>query len=115
MLDDELSVSLKNDNQVDGDVLLVLNKADLAANCTATSSIRKVAQHHISCSTGQGLEELERALARAVQGLTESGGAGDSPLITRERHRRHVKQCTEHLKMFLSGRLPMDAAAEELR
>ncbi len=110
-------------------VLVVLNKLDLAAasysvNVGAQSDARSTSghdrlallpRHSISCSTGQGIADLEQALAKAVQVLLEGGGAGDSPLITRERHRRHVTRCTEHLKRFLSGRLPMDAAAEELR
>jgi tRNA modification GTPase len=36
-------------------------------------------------------------------------------MITRERHRRHVKECARHLDRFLLGSLPMDASAEELR
>jgi tRNA U34 5-carboxymethylaminomethyl modifying GTPase MnmE/TrmE len=70
--------------------------------------------HLVSCTSGSGLQELENALTASIKSLLEAG-AGEGTLITRERHRRHVKQCVEHLDEFLSRRLPMDAAAEELR
>ena len=89
----------------------------------------------ISCATGVGMGELETAITNAIRSLLEDGGGGggggggtsisgggsgsgmniEGVLITRERHRRHLKQCVEHLDAFLSSRLPMDAAAEELR
>ena len=88
----------------------------------------------ISCATGVGMGELETAITNSIRSLLEDGGGGggggglsgaeggrergmnmEGVLITRERHRRHLKQCVEHLDAFLSSRLPMDAAAEELR
>ena len=39
----------------------------------------------------------------------------NSVLITRDRHRRHLVETLQHLDDFLSGVLPMDLAAEELR
>lgn len=99
--------------------------------------------YRISCTTGSGLQSLEDALARAVEriispegpseisgargvsggvygGLTGASSAAaasavSSTMITRERHRRHVKLCVGHLDRFLRGTLPMDAAAEEIR
>lgn len=88
--------------------------------------------HHISCATGAGLGQLETALADAVRQLLSpegvlagsaaagaagrgEGGGVASAMITRERHRRHVKLCVGHLERFLLGTLPMDAAAEEIR
>jgi len=66
-----------------------------------------------------GLGALEAAIGAAIRSLLEAGGGGgaggagaEGVLITRERHRRHVKACVEHLDAFLSSRLPMDAAAE---
>ena len=68
----------------------------------------------ISCSTGEGLHELEEALESSIRDLVSSGSS-ESAIITRERHRRHLQQCAFHLDEFLNASLPMDAAAEELR
>ena len=39
----------------------------------------------------------------------------NSTLITRERHRRHLQICADHLDCFLNEHLLMDTSAEELR
>jgi tRNA U34 5-carboxymethylaminomethyl modifying GTPase MnmE/TrmE len=108
-------------------VMVVVNKADLpgtsAGGAAQLSASRGLPTHHISCSTGSGISLLEQSLADAVKRLLSSGGgevgsAGGgvgSAMITRERHRRHVKVCVGHLERFLWGTLPMDAAAEEIR
>lgn len=119
-------------------LMVVLNKADLGAaagvvsrsgsdrdngalhnyNGSITSNGAGISRHSVSCLSGEGIAELENAVAERVRVLLEAGdesAVGESPLITRERHRRHVSQCTDHLRRFLSGSLPMDAAAEELR
>lgn len=114
------------------EVMVVLNKADLlppsgaVPSAVASGLAPSLRTHHISCATGSGLAQLETALADSVkrllspEGSSSSGGASTpvgvvGTMITRERHRRHVKQCVAHLERFLAGRLPMDAAAEEIR
>lgn len=96
---------------------------------TSTSNNTAIDAYHISCTTGAGMEALETAIAQSVHSLLNPDDAPDasgntfgsgvtgagSTMITRERHRRHVKICVHHLERFLSGRLPMDAAAEEIR
>jgi len=109
-------------------VLRVLNKADLMVASATPPLPSPSSSYTVSCVTGAGLAVLEEALAHAVQKLlangtplVAAGAVGPSPqegvLITRERHRRHLQQCLGHLHRFLGkeGRLPMDAAAEELR
>lgn len=77
--------------------------------------------YSISCTTGEGLNDLESGIAGELKTFFDELGQGienDSStqvFITRERHRTHVKNCIEHLHRFLSGRLPMDIAAEEIR
>lgn len=114
----------------------MLNKADLLTSCSSSSRfdissriqgtgspiLPTLLQYTISCTTGQGLDQLEAGLEKAINSYfsaAKSSGMSDdsseSVLITRERHRRHVKRCAEHLDNFLHGRLPMDAAAEEIR
>lgn len=118
-------------------LLLVANKADLLTERDREregplllESLRLLSQsseslpslaYAVSCTTGEGLAELEGAVSHAVTALLSGGGSEsgpseeEGPLITRERHRRHVAQCAEALDRFLTLRLPMDAAAEEIR
>ncbi len=91
-------------------------------------------QHHIiplsivmndkdlsSCMTGEGVHEFECALSEAAMSIITGSIDKKTPishknaLITRDRHRHHLKQCLSHLNEFLDGNLPMDIAAEELR
>jgi tRNA U34 5-carboxymethylaminomethyl modifying GTPase MnmE/TrmE len=126
----EVDVTVDNNNgpqlQVRSPVLLVLNKADLSnqgggggggggGEGGVVLDRLETPHHSISCVSGEGIGALEQAISDAVRKLLESGGSGESPLITRERHRRHVTQCALHLENFLARTLPMDAAAEELR
>jgi tRNA modification GTPase len=74
----------------------------------------------ISCLNGHGLEALETGITNIIQDLLQSADenvdfSGETVMITRERHRRHVRQCVNHLESFLFDPLPMDLAAEEIR
>ena len=97
-------------------VVLVLNKKDLVdtPSSTVPKGLVETTVVPISCSTGEGLSELEQTLESTIKDLVSSG-SGEGALITRERHRRHLQRCAAHLDEFLNGSLPMDAAAEELR
>lgn len=127
---DDIETETDIANPIASKMLLVYNKADLNSTTRQTTILNSLSNnntidaYHISCTTGAGLETLENAIANAVHSLLnlnattdKSGAAGSvgSTMITRERHRRHVKVCVYHLERFLSGRLPMDAAAEEIR
>ena len=73
-------------------------------------------QYFVSCSTGLGLADLETGMTSLVKGmLSSNSNKKEGVLITRERHRRHIKECLFHLDTFLDMNLPMDLAAEELR
>jgi tRNA modification GTPase len=102
---------------------MVLNKADLLNTDTNKAMVDQfqiddksipITSYPISCVTGAGISEFEAALSLSIKSLLQSGNS-ESALITRERHRKHIQQCTEHLDRFLASNLPMDAAAEELR
>lgn len=116
--------------------LLVCNKIDLLVNTnkeipedstflTNTKTLENetgLQPYFTSCVEGMGLSDLEEGIKREISLLlnqstpsSPSTQAVESVLITRERHRGHVKRCINHLDRFLSGKLPMDAAAEELR
>jgi tRNA U34 5-carboxymethylaminomethyl modifying GTPase MnmE/TrmE len=104
----------------------VLNKDDISVQKDKSSKLlnmfKGLSTYSISCRTGNGVQQLEDAISEKISSLlnlnepnrgasVNSGGA----MITRERHRRHVKVCLLHLNRFLNYSLPMDAAAEELR
>ena len=96
----------------------VFNKVDTVSSVNELVANPPQDHFYISCSTGQGLEHLESSLTKLATELVASSSEKDPSqdvLITRERHRRHLLMCVEHLDHFLSARLPMDLAAEELR
>lgn len=134
--------------------ILILNKMDLSSKPSETivSEQLKTFQDSnmlqigsvlgVSCLTSSGMNELENLLADTVRSLIGSDGQSSSEdshvegaLVTRERHRAHVRSCVNRLNIFLVGlgeeledvsesdsydldelgRLPMDALAEELR
>lgn len=109
---------------------VIFNKTDLLHNKTyGEDIIRALTQDKklplsailfLSCSTGEGLQNLEASLSSVIKNLTgnkHSGdaGLGEGELITRIRHRQHVLHCVQHLETFLGEDLMMDTAAEELR
>jgi len=99
----------------DKSALLVVNKADLPEKeeCTLLADCRRV---HVSALTGQGLPELERALAELVLGghVTVSS----LPLVSNSRHKDALKRALEHLRDAQSAQqedLPADFLAIDLR
>ncbi len=105
-------------------VLLVFNKIDLVESVDALAKEKfSVSSNHfkISCTKGMGLDLLEKGISDHINRILLSDrnstifNDDESIMITRDRHRRHVRKCVEHLDMFLSASLPMDLAAEEIR
>lgn len=99
-------------------VIMVFNKIDIKDNSTKQNELdERIKTCSISCVTGEGILKFEETLLSEATWLLNSSRmqGEDNTLITRERHRRHMKNCVSHLDMFLLERLPMDAAAEELR
>jgi tRNA modification GTPase len=128
--------SVYNDEESDGSedgiqnyrLFFIENKIDKITKMDkTTSTIRdqintvlesKVIQ--VSCNSGDGIADLEIELGKAALSLVtdpdnHSENSSESAVITRDRHRNHVKRCIYHLDQFIGGNLPMDAAAEELR
>ena len=102
--------------------LLVLNKADLLGGKRAVGAsalLPASRQWAVSCETGDGLQAFLDALASLV---AERYGSSDSEpvLITRARHREHLKRCACALEAFeeyaaQGESAPLDLAAEEIR
>lgn len=113
--------------------LLVYNKIDIGGISTPSPLSYSVPATSVSCKTEEGLETLESILSSVARQVLENAssttgsdsdygfGAGsalfsdDICIISRERHRHHIINCVDHLDRFLLQKLPMDAAAEELR
>lgn len=102
----------------DPSLLVVLNKVDALPAGTARPCVVGLpvtSQFCISCETGEGLDELLRAMEARARTLLEGDG-GETALVTRARHREHLEQAVGALQRFarLEG-LMVDLAAEELR
>jgi tRNA modification GTPase len=125
-------------------LLLVRNKVDLINGEGGTYKWHEPqltlpldlfgAHYTVSCTTQEGMNEFLADLTQRVTQRvsfapsqtsgTESttlgdGDASDGLLITRARHRQHVRAASEALERFLSlsrqGSMAVDMAAEELR
>jgi len=109
----------------DQERLLVLNKVDLLPPSHGGERGGQVLgmpaerQHYVSCATGEGVQPFLDALAALVQ---QRYGASphEAVLVTRARHREHLRACVEALDEFvalasLGECAPLDLAAEELR
>lgn len=117
-------------NLTPGSVLLVRNKNDLLSGASApfdpdvTNGL--AGSFDISCATQEGidhfLDSLTNLVLSRVTGTTSSTGAdspGEGALITRARHRQHVRSAVDALNRFdflsRQGTIAVDMAAEELR
>ena len=95
---------------IDGETLVVVNKADLAgADLPATVGGRPALA--VSALTGQGLDSLLAAIEAEVAARMEGGQAVP---FTRERHRAAVVESGAALRRFLAG-AEVELAAEDLR
>ncbi|GAA6010848.1 hypothetical protein JCM11491_004564 [Sporobolomyces phaffii] len=71
----------------------------------------------VSVTGGLGLKELAAALTEKLKDRYElSDNLEETPIVTHERHRRHLEQCRESLNAFLDlGADDLVDAGEELR
>ncbi|MGD8867736.1 MAG: tRNA uridine-5-carboxymethylaminomethyl(34) synthesis GTPase MnmE [Gemmatimonadales bacterium] len=100
-------------------VVLVGTKLDLL-NSRASggwqADARRTAQVSVSTVTGEGLNELRDLLVEAV--FAGSQRSGETPLVTRRRHARALRQASGEISAFLdshaSGQAP-EIAATHLR
>ena len=95
---------------IDSEVLRVWNKVDLgpppakAAECQPYFAISTI--------TGQGLSDLEAAVADRLNALVKDG---ESALITRQRHREGLNAIFQHLNAALVPGQSLEIMAEEIR
>jgi tRNA modification GTPase len=109
--DDELAFL---DGRDPDHTLVVRTKGDLApvGNGEPVAGVRAVA---VSATTGVGMNALAAALQRMTFG--HIAGAGEAPVVTRERHARALRRARDELGAFLVAldeRVPMELAATHL-
>jgi tRNA modification GTPase len=98
---------------LDENGILVINKSDLLDG-DIDSEIKKLNHVLISIKENLNIDEL---ILKIKNNLKNKFITTDDILITRERHRQHLKQCLEHLKNFNKKNevKEFDKAAEDLR
>ena len=98
---------------LDENAILVINKSDLLDG-EIDSEIKKLNHVLISIKENLNIDEL---IFKIKNNLKNKFITSDDILITRERHRQHLKQCLEHLKNFNKKNEveDFDKAAEDLR
>jgi tRNA modification GTPase len=94
----------------DSDVLRIWNKADLGAPPAAEGG--SWPYYAISAKTGEGIRELEAAMAQRLDMLVKDG---ESALVTRQRHREGLSAMLQHLNAALTAGQPLEITAEEIR
>ena len=98
---------------LDQNAILVINKSDLLEG-EIDPEIKKLNHVLISIKENLNIDEL---ILKIKNNLKNKFITSDDILITRERHRQHLKQCLEHLKNFNKKNEveDFDKAAEDLR
>ena len=93
--------------------ILVVNKSDLLKE-KFHSEITKFKHVLISLKKNSNIEKL---ISEIKNNLKDKFIFDEDILITRERHRQHLMQCSDHLKSFLqkNDKKDFDKAAEDLR
>ena len=98
---------------MDEDAILVINKSDLL-KIDLSSEIKKFEHVLISIKYNLNIDEL---ILKIKNKLKNKFIVSADILITRERHRQHLQQCSDSLKNFIqkSEEESFDKAAEDLR
>ena len=93
--------------------ILVVNKSDLIKN-KLDNDVSKF--DHVLISLKENLN-IDKLISKIKNNLKKRFISEEDILITRERHRQNLVQCTEHLKNFLNknDKKDFDKAAEDLR
>ena len=95
------------------DAILVINKSDLLKE-KLDAEVSKF--NHVLISIKNNLN-IDKLINKIKDNLKNKFMSAENILITRERHRQHLVQCSEHLKNFSNknDKKDFDKAAEDLR
>jgi len=93
--------------------LLVINKSDLLKEKLDPETSKL---NHVLISLKDNLN-IDKLIVKIKNNLKNKFISDEDILITRERHRQHLKQCVNHLSNFLdkNDKKDFDKAAEDLR
>ena len=102
-----------SDIKTDEKTIIAINKSDLG-NSNLKNYDFKITPHFISVKYDKNIDKLIQTVKSK---LTKQFLKTDNVLITRSRHRMHLKECHKHLKNFLEkkNKQEFDLAAEDLR
>jgi tRNA modification GTPase len=103
--------------------ILVFNKLDLVATKFSREevlqriayelpdSLKTAPRVLVSCATGEGLDTLMALVEEHVTALYTAGDAAEnqSPIVTRDRHRRELEQCVTCLTAFIGTHVILSA------
>uniref|UniRef100_A0A6M2CLZ7 Putative trna modification gtpase trme n=1 Tax=Rhipicephalus microplus TaxID=6941 RepID=A0A6M2CLZ7_RHIMP len=84
--------------------LIIFNKLDLLSKDEKTiveerARCMRIDSCFTSCTKEEGIGDLVKILGAHLEDLC-GRPADSSPVLTQERHRRHLEQCLKHLKLF---------------
>ena len=98
---------------LDENAILVINKSDLLEK-DIDPEIKKT--NHVLISIKEN-ENIDKLILKIKNNLKNKFITSDDILITRERHRQHLRQCLDHLNNFNQKKEieDFDKAAEDLR
>ena len=101
------------DDKLDDRSILAINKSDLGTEAIKAHDF-KISPIQISIKDDNNLDKLIDTIKSK---LKKKFLKTDNILITRSRHRLHLKECYKHLEIFLEKKdnLEFDLAAEDLR
>ena len=93
--------------------ILVINKSDLL-KVKLDPEVAKL--NHVQISLKENLN-IDKLISKIKDNLQKKFISEEDILITRERHRQHLIQCSDHLKNFSdkNHKKDFDKAAEDLR
>ena len=100
-------------NLMDQNAILVINKSDLLVE-DINPKVKKL--NHVLISIKENLN-LDKLILKIKENLKNKFITSDDILITRERHRHHLKECLNHLNNFnkKNEAKDFDKGAEDLR
>ena len=101
------------DDLIKDNAILVINKSDLLKEKLDPEILKK---DHVLISLKDNLN-IDQLILKIKDYLKHKIMSQDDIFITRERHRQHLLQCSNHLKNFLdkNEKKDFDKAAEDLR
>ena len=125
---EDIVSELGEDFELPQATLLVLNKADLGtvagpdtqAVATASSEGTALPSVRVSALTGDGIDELRKALSGLLEKALAADGGSDAAdvIVTNERHARALAAALEAAERVIDGlatELPPDLVAQDLR